>query len=62
MKKILILSTSTLMLTIFTLEKGDIISRDQPAFITESKENRENEMFYPTGVIFPGDIEDEEIP
>lgn len=50
------------MLTIFTLEKGDIISRDQPAFITESKENRENEMFYPTGVIFPGDIEDEEIP
>ncbi|SFC33982.1 hypothetical protein SAMN04488102_10555 [Alkalibacterium subtropicum] len=59
MKKIMVLSTSVLMFNISTIEKEYNIPRDQ---FTEEKKEGENEMIFPTGVFFPGGIEDEELP
>lgn len=59
MKRIMLLSISVLMFNIFTIEKEYNIPRDQ---ITEENKDGEREMFYPTGVYFPGGIEDEELP
>lgn len=55
----MLLSISVLMFNIFTIEKEYNIPRDQ---ITEENKDGEREMFYPTGVYFPGGIEDEELP
>ncbi|OJF92143.1 hypothetical protein [Alkalibacterium sp. 20] len=59
MKKIMLLSTSVLMFNISTIEKEYNIPRDQ---FTEEKKDGENEKIFPTGVFFPGGIEDEEVP
>ncbi|SFC33842.1 hypothetical protein SAMN04488102_10550 [Alkalibacterium subtropicum] len=59
MKKIMLLLSSVLMFNISTIEKEYNIPRGQ---FTEEKKDGENEMLFPTGVYFPGGIEDEELP
>lgn len=59
MKKILFLLSSILMFNVSVVEKEYNIPRDQ---IVGANNNTENKTIFPTGVLLPGDIEDEELP
>lgn len=62
MKKIILVSAFIHLFNISALGEEDFSSKDQLTLTIENEENREDEMFSQMGVLFPGDLEDEDLP